>query len=391
MKKIALITCYFQHNYGSQLQALATQMICDCLGWPNETICIDGLKPEIQRAKYKYFLSRILDIHTIKDKMATVRKKIATMTNADYAKQLRLRDGLFDQFAKTQFRLSQQYDSKEELGHNANNYEAFIVGSDQLWLPSNISADYYTLNFIPDEVKVRKVAYATSFGISQLPKRQAKMARKFLPRFDNIMVREDSGKRIVKKLTGRDVPIVSDPTLLFSAQDWDELLPSSRRITEPYILCYLLGNNPAQRDWAKLLAAETGLKIVQLPNLDEYIKSDEGFADYPLYDVDALDFVALIRDARYVLTDSFHCTALSMLHKKDFFSFRRYQTDSAVSTNGRLYSLLANVGLSERMLTASEPISQCIQQTIDYAIVMPRIEEMRAQSIALLQKAIITE
>ena len=83
MKKIALVTCYFQHNYGSQLQALATQMICDKLGWPNETICIDGLKPEINKAKYRYFLSRCLDIQTIKDKMATVRKVYAKKTNKE--------------------------------------------------------------------------------------------------------------------------------------------------------------------------------------------------------------------------------------------------------------------------------------------------------------------
>ena len=94
MKKIALVTCYFQHNYGSQLQALATQMICDKLEWPNETICIEGLKSEINKAKYGYFLSRILDIHTILDKMATVRKVIAKKFNADYARNLRVRDDL---------------------------------------------------------------------------------------------------------------------------------------------------------------------------------------------------------------------------------------------------------------------------------------------------------
>ena len=156
MKKIALVTCYFQHNYGSQLQALATQMICDKLGWPNETICIDGLKPEINKAKYGYFLSRILDIHTILDKMATVRKVIAKKFNADYARNLRLRDHLFNQLAKAEFNLSPAFGSKAELSKNADQYAAFLVGSDQLWLPSNITADYYTLTFVP--AGIRKVA-----------------------------------------------------------------------------------------------------------------------------------------------------------------------------------------------------------------------------------------
>lgn len=388
MKKIALVTCYFQRNYGSQLQALATQKICDKLGWPNETICIDGLKPEINQAKYKYFLSRIWDINTIKDKMATVRKVIAKKTNADYASLLNLRDQLFDDFAHSKFRCSKRYDSKQELSEHAQDYSAFIVGSDQLWLPSNITADYYTLNFVPNGIGVKKVAYATSFGISQLPSRQAKLAQAFLPRLDSIMVREESGKKLVKQLIGKDVPVVCDPTLLFSAEEWAGELPQTRRIDEPYVLCYFLGNNPPQREWAKRLAQETGCKIVQLPNLDEYIKSDNGFADYPLYDVNPLDFVALIRDAKYVLTDSFHCTVFSALHQKEFFCFRRYNTDSIVSTNGRLDSLLSSFGLSSRMLTSKEDVQKSIASTIDYSIVLNKISKLREDSLSLLKQAI---
>ncbi len=388
MKKIALVTCYFQHNYGSQLQALATQMICDKLGWPNETIRIDGLKPEINKAKYKYFLSRCLDIHTIKDKMATVRKVYAKKTNACYAQNLLVRDTLFDQFSNEKFRLTKRYNSKAELGSDADNYSAFVVGSDQLWLPSNISADYYTLNFVPNGIGVRKIAYATSFGISQLPNKQAKLAQQFLPRFDSIMVREDSGKKLVKQLINLDVPVVCDPTLLFSAEEWAKEIPAERRIKEPYILCYFLGNNPSHRTWAKELAKKTNCKIVQLPNLDEYIKSDKGFADYPLYDVDPLHFVSLVRDAQFVLTDSFHCTVFSALHQKIFFCFRRYQSDGTVSTNGRLYSLLSSFGLSERMLTAKEPVEECLKKHIDYISVLNKIIEMRSESIELLKNAI---
>lgn len=388
MKKIALVTCYFQHNYGSQLQALATQMICDKLGWPNETICIDGLKPEINRAKCRYFFSRCLDIHTIKDKMATVRKIFAKKTNADYARNLQIRDDLFSQFAQERFQLSQRYNSKAELGKNSVNYSAFIVGSDQLWLPSNITANYYTLNFVPNSTDIRKIAYATSFGVSQLPSKQARMAKEFLPRFDYIMVREKSGKQLVKQLIGKDVPIVCDPTLLFTAEEWNSILPQEKRIKEPYILCYFLGNNPDHRVWAKNLAKVSHCKIVQLPNLDEYVKSDEDFADFPLYDINPLDFVALIRDANFVLTDSFHCTALSALFKKTFFCFRRYWDDGKVSTNGRLYSLLSSLNLSDRMLSAKEKVEVFLHSKIDYATTIQSIEQMRERSVKLLKDSI---
>lgn len=386
MKKIALVTCYFQHNYGSQLQALATQMIFDKLGLENETIRIDGLKPEINKAKYRYFLSKIFDLNTVRDKMATVRKQIAKRTNPEYARNLAARDRIFSHFAETKFTLSELYTSKSELSKNAHSYGAFVVGSDQLWLPSNISADYYTLNFVPEEVK--KIAYATSFGVSQLPHKQAEMAKKFLNRLNAIFVRETSGQKLIKQLTGKEVPLVCDPTLLFTAEEWNKQAPATRRIKENYILCYFLGNNPEQRSFTKRLAAALNCKIVQLPNLDEYIKSDEGFADYPLYDVSPLDFISLIRDAQFVLTDSFHCTVFSTLFEKPFFSFRRYNNDSQVSTNSRIYSLLDTFGIPERLLRGNEEISQCVKMQIDFAQVHQNIDLLRQKSIGYLTQAL---
>lgn len=395
MKKIALVTCYFQHNYGSQLQALATQMVCEKMGWPHETIRIDGLRKEINAAKYRYFLSRVFDRHTIADKMALVRKKVASKLNKEYGENLRKRDNLFAAFAEGQFSLSKQYNSKAELGKSAREYSSFIVGSDQLWLPSNISADYYTLNFVPEDVN--KVAYSTSFGVKCLPKKQARMAKQFLPRLNHIMVREETGKALIKQLTGLDVPVVADPTLLFTAEEWDERLKiNDERLKindENYILCYFLGNNPEQRSFAKKMAGATGCKIVQLPHLDEYVKSDVGFADYPMYDVDPLDFVALIRGAKYVLTDSFHCSVFSTLYQKTFFSFRRYASDSAVSTNSRIYSLLESFGLSERLITGQEEIIPLLEQLgkPDFSPSLRRIAKLREDSIALLKNAVENE
>ncbi|MCH5311504.1 MAG: polysaccharide pyruvyl transferase family protein [Prevotella sp.] len=386
MKKIALVTCYFQHNYGSQLQALATQMLFDKLGMENETIRIDGLKPEINRAKYGYFLSKIFDRNTVKDKMATVRKVVAKKTNPTYAHNLAIRDGIFSDFANAQFRLSHPYSSKAELGSHANEYSVFVVGSDQLWLPSNIAADYYTLNFVPDSIK--KIAYATSFGVSSLPRKQAAAAKRFLKRLDAIFVREISGQKLVKGLADREAPIVCDPTLLFTAEEWNRKATADRRVQAPYILCYFLGNNPKQRQFARRLAETAGCRIVQLPNLDEYIKSDEGFADEPLYDVSPLDFVALVRDARYVLTDSFHCTVFSSLFGKLFFSFRRYSNDSKVSTNSRIYSLLDILGLQERLLDGGEDAGKCLQMSINFEIVHNKIQNLRQQSVEMLIEAL---
>lgn len=106
VKKIALVTCYFQPNYGSQLQAFATQEVFKKLGLKHETIMIDGLLPEINKAKYRYFLNKILDINTVKDKMATVRKFIAKKRNLEYATNLSIRYDMFREFTNTMFTLS---------------------------------------------------------------------------------------------------------------------------------------------------------------------------------------------------------------------------------------------------------------------------------------------
>lgn len=375
-KKVALVTCYFQPNYGSQLQAYATQLLFDKMGVLNETICIDGLREEINKAKYRYFLSRIWDVNTVKDKFATVKKVWAMKTKGEKFKaNIAERKKMFDDFAKTMFHVSKTYNSKKELGNAAYSYSAFVVGSDQLWLPSNIEADYYTLNFVPEDVP--KVALATSFGISHLPKRQAEKAKRFLKRLDFCSVREQSGKRIVKELTGRDVPVVCDPTILFTAEEWASITKPDRFVDEPYIFCYFLGNNPEQRDFVKRFKKETGYRIVQLQHCDEYIKSDVGFPDIAPYNVGPKEFVRLIRDAEYVFTDSFHCSVFSMLHSKKFFTFRRYNNDSIVSTNGRLYSLLSLVGLEGRLLKGTEDVNKYIDMPIDYIAVHEKLAELR--------------
>lgn len=387
MKKIALVTCYFQLNYGSQLQAYATQRLFDKMNIPNETICIDGLKKEINIAKFKYFLSRIWDINTIKDKFSTVKKIWATKTkDKEFKANLIERREMFNNFVKTIFHISRIYNSKEELRKVANQYAAFVVGSDQLWLPSNIEADYYTLNFVPKNIP--KIALATSFGISRLPKRQARKAKKFLARIDYCSVREQSGQNIIKELTGRNVPIVCDPTILFTAEEWAEIATPERLIQEPYLFCYFLGNNPEQREFVRHFKEVTGYKIVQLQHCDEYIKSDIGFPDITPYNIGPKEFIRLIRDAEYIFTDSFHCTVFSMLHAKTFFTFPRYNNNSIVSTNGRLYSLLSLVGLENRLIKGYENVKICMDMPIDYASVHKKLAELRLSTLHFVENAL---
>lgn len=391
--KIALVTCYFQPNYGSQLQAFATQEAFVKLGLEHETIMIDGLLPEINKAKYKYFLSKILDVNTVKDKMATVRKLLAKKRNPEYARNLEVRYGMFRDFAANMFTLSGRYDSKAQLGIKAHDYAAFVVGSDQLWLPSNIAADYYTLNFVPDDVC--KIALATSFGISVLPEKYGRKAGEFLNRIDYVSVRETSGQKLVKQWADRDVPVVCDPTIMFDADGWKKAIGADgdgKRFAngEKYLFVYFLGNNPWEREIVKRVRKEPGLKIVQIAHSDEYVKSDEGFADFTPYNVGPREFVELIRDAEYVFTDSFHCSVFSMLNSKRFFTFPRYSNDGPASTNGRLYSLLSLVKQEKRMVRKSDVfnVADRLKEEVDYKVVHSELDKLRQFTWNWLEKAL---
>ena len=390
-KKIGIVSCYFQHNYGSMLQAYATQKILDRLGYENETINISGFRSEIRKAKVKYFIKASLtsDILLYKSGMAknVLRKKLS---KNEYTALSKIRDQRFDNFYKTHFRLSKKYLSMDELGRECEaNYSAVLVGSDQLWLPANIAADYYTLSFVPDTVNT--IAYATSFGQSVLPRKTADRASLFLKRIRHISVREESGQELVSQLSGRHVPIVCDPTLLFSGEEWLPVQKEEPLITGKYLLCYFLGKNPLHRKFAVELKKATGCRIIALPHLDEFTKDDEHYADERLYDIDPSDFVNLVRNAEYICTDSFHCSVFSILYRKNFFTFRRYMKETSQSTNSRLDSLFHMLSIEDRLLSGLEPIKDCLKQKTDYTLVHKQLELLRSRSYGYLTAALKDE
>lgn len=387
-KKTAIVSCYFQPNYGSMLQALATQMALDRLGIDNETICIDGLNREIRLAKMRYFAKASLTSDILLSKagmaMARMRRKVL---KGSYAQMMQERLQAFSDFENRWFRMSECYGSRAELTKAcADKYSAVLVGSDQLWLPANIAADYYTLSFVPDSVNT--ISYATSFGQAQLPRDSERAAMRFLPGIRHISVREKSGQKIVARLTGRRVPVVADPTLLFDGKEWMDVQKEKPLIEGDYIFCYFLGNNPQHRKFASRLAEKTGCRIVALPHIDEYVRSDEGYADETPWAVGPGDFLNLVRNAQWVLTDSYHCTAFSMQYERMFFTFRRYHRKTRQSTNSRLDTLLEQCGISERLLTGEEEISACTELSIDFADVRKRIERLRKYSWKYLESAL---
>ena len=384
MKKVGIVSCYFQHNYGSMLQAYATQMALDKIGIDNETINISEFYNEIKIAKIKYFIKASLTSDILLSKLGMAKNVlIKKYSKSDYAKNSQIRSTAFELFKNQNFRLSKSYKSKDQLSNECSyNYSAILLGSDQLWLPGNIAADYYTLNFVPKSVN--SIAFATSFGQSSLPKESASKAKKFLKKIKHIGVREKSGQDIVKELVGRRVPIVCDPTLLFTGEEWLKLQQREAIIKEPYILCYYLGNNLPHREFARRLKKETGYKIVALTHLDEYVKIDDEYADYSPYNINPFDFLNLVRNAEYICTDSYHCSVFSILYEKEFFAFRRYTRKTKSSTNSRLDTLFNLVGIDGRIMNGDENIKLCLKENVDWKKVQSNLKDVREYSYKYL-------
>lgn len=348
--KVALAINFDYHDYGGMLQAFATQRFLTKSGIQSEAIDFTNVKGDIGKRKWKYFLSNIFDLTIVKEKSKLIEKRIKQKQNGKLKAGMAERDNAFDKFCQSHFIVSRAFASWQDLANaSKNEYDAVVVGSDQLWLPSNVMADYYTLNWVPAEVK--KIAYATSFGIGSIPVRYDKEYSKYLNRIDYLSARETSGQEIIKKFTGRIVPLVNDPALLLDANGWNEVISKEPMIKERYVFCYFMGNNPEQRQFVKLLAKEKSLKIVALLHLDQYIPADEDYVDIAPWNVSPTDFVNLVKNAEYVCTDSFHGTVFSIIYSRNFYTFKRFNKKASLSTNTRITSLLVRLGLTDRLVT----------------------------------------
>lgn len=385
MENIAIVSCYFQKNYGSMLQAFATQQIVKELGYNPVTLSINGIAKDIRNRKLRHYAKQLGNWSVVKGKLGMVRNIVLKKLDPNFKSNINIRNKKFIEFEK-RYNLSEAFHSRSAMGDFCKTCKAVIVGSDQLWLPSNIDADYYTLNFVPDNVN--KIAYATSFGVSSLPNNYYGKVSVFLKRINHVSVREKSGKYIVSDVAEREVPVVCDPTLLFDKEDWNKHITPKKIINEKYIFCYFLGNNPEQREFADKLRKKTGYKIVSLLHMDEYVKSDNEYPDYAPFDIGPEEFVNLIRNAEYVLTDSFHGTVFSVINGKKFFTFRRFKDGSSLSTNSRIYSLFDLIGLPKHFIRGTEDMDKLLSYQIEYEPVWDRISDLRESSLKYLRDAI---
>lgn len=383
-RKVGIVSCYFKNNYGSMLQAYATQKFLDINSIPNETINVRDLE-DFKKGKKKYYISQTANFGFIKTKIGMIKLKALQKVNRNLGKNFRIRNKEFQKF-KTNFKLTRTFHTYKDIAEYArDNYSDVIVGSDQLWLPVNIVADYYTLNWVPDDIN--KISYSTSFGVSLIPNKYKEKYASFLKRLNHISVRENNAVNLVKELSGQDCKLVCDPTLLLTSEQWKEIQTEERLVDEKYIFCYFLGNNIEHRKFVKRLKEKTGYKIVSINHCDEYVKYSDIYADIVPYNVGPAEFINYIKNAEFVCTDSFHGTIFSLIYNTKFYTFERFNSKNKMSTNSRIHSLLKIARLEDRLLTGLEDVNQ-LNDSIDFNNANNALNELRSESAEWLLKSI---
>lgn len=349
---------YQQRNYGSQLQARATIKILEDVGLDYRILQYNkkGIWFKIKN------IYRVFNPIFLNDRIQDFYKSRSMSKHP----QIVRRNKLFDNYSKKWFgEKTVSLDYYSDLQKYANSLDAVITCSDQLWSPAALGTNFYNLMFVPN--KVRKISLASSFGVGQIPKYQIKATKRYLERIDYISMRENRGAEIVKELVGREVPVLMDPVFAYTKEEWEEIVPPKQIYDFPYIFCYYLGNNISHRKMAEEFAKEIGLKIVALKYQDSYLSYDSIFGDICPFEVDSDDFLNIIRGANYILTDSFHGCAFSVICEKEFFVFNRYVSDSVISKNTRLDTLCENLGLQDRRIMGVVKLSNKLQSAIDYS------------------------
>lgn len=307
MKKIGVLTIDSM-NYGNRLQNYAVHFVFKKLGY-----------------KISNFRKKSIDV---KDVLQAIKHLIRDMLKKDiYANYRRFNRKML---------YNNDYVNTDVISIKSNNYDAIIVGSDQIW---NTSFDFISSNhFLPID-HPKKISFSASFGIGSIPfEREISQC---LNSYKAISVRENAGAEIIKKFTGRDAVVLVDPTMLLTKEEWRKIEKKPRGAKDGYILTYFL--SPKCEEAKRKLEEIKGTKhIYEILNSDDSIAGKAGPAE----------FLWLFDHADFVLTDSFHACVFSFLFGKPFIVYDRNWNEG--NMNSRLDTLLSKFSLERKYVNSNK-------------------------------------
>lgn len=364
--KAAVITRHGISNYGSLLQAMATQQVIEDMGHTCEII--DYIRDDesyMQQEKTLLRRKPEWNENPVKRMLYLAVRQPAGIAAGRY----------FEKARRKYLQLPKRYTAREQLVREKPEADVYITGSDQVWGPvENGSYDStYCLSFT--EETDRRIAYAASFGHTDMTPELQEYYRKWLSRYEYIAVREDSAAEILKNMGIRAVQVL-DPTLLLDAAYWS-------RYTQPiregkYLLIYQLHNDRRLDEYAEKAAASTKLPLIRISASLHQISRKGKFVWLP----ETGQFLSYIKNAECLITDSFHGTAFAINFHTPFVEVL---PDN--NTGTRNMSILKMTGLTDRILTNVNDTALA-ERKIDYTEADRILADKRKESLGILRSMI---
>lgn len=371
-KKIALFSCHNEPNYGSMLQAYALAESIHLLGKHAEYVnyhvsqkptllsrlrrCVSWLLHVlyIRRRESEFAFFQTEPFRKVMEKYAEFHQKYMPVANIDY-----------------------DSDSVKNI-FSFDKYSRYIVGSDQMWAPHLYSPNKpYFLDWLDFP---NRNSYATSLGGVVFTDEYLSLLIDKLSKFDNISCREKTNCKMLSEKLGKDVKYVLDPTLLLNSVQWGKVAISPLSNKRPYILAYILGEKDCITQFAEKLGQKKNLPVYYILTRPKYLTYKN-----VLGDVGPAEFVGLIRDADYIVTDSFHGSLFSINFNRNFYAFSKREGNLNTMDNVRILEFLSELGLQSRFQADSEAV---FLSDIEYTDVNRLIETLRDSSNKYLKSIV---
>lgn len=366
-KNICVATWYNALNYGTCLQSYALVKVLINNGY-------NAYIPETLKYYYYDFMDH--PIVSAKRIIELISKKPAKKFNK-LDSEYQIRQKKINDFADKYNNIYKikSYSDYKQLQKDSDIY---ITGSDQIWNPY-IIREAFLLTFVKDNKK--KVAYASSIGVEKIPDFRRKLYKRALSKFYKIGVREKSAQKELSELLNRDITNVLDPTYLLAKEDWENILTNNLPIEENnnYIFCYFVGENQDWVDDIKKLSHKIGLPV-HIVTSEARIVPNVGVVHA---DFGVEEFLTAIHNAKYVITDSFHAIAFSVIFNKNFAVYKRFKDTDKASQNSRIYDILNLFELENRLVSSYEDL-KILNVPVEYENVNNIINQEREKSLNFL-------
>lgn len=366
--KVALLSFHNAYNYGAALQAYALQEYVGSLGHVCEYVNYVN-NSRMHSYDMDYQLKK-----AIHDK--NVKQGVKLAVGKPFMKK---RGVNFEQFYKDRLRKTEKlYTCSEEVRELNDQYDKFIVGSDQVWNPKNNGGDCaFLLDFVNDREK--RIAYSSSFGTSEVPLEFQKRYQEEFNKFGYLSSREGMGQKLIKELTGRDSMFVMDPVFLPGVSEWKKIAKKPNE-TKEYLFFYTNRNNQVDQF----------LNVFGKSDYRYHILSSHlGVGDFAdrqkkvVFSMAPEEFLGEIENSNLVVTASFHCLAFAIIFHKQFVVL----LTGDLGKDERVLNLLEITGLKSRIFS-SKMTKEEIYAPIDYSKVDEKLEEYIGDSKSYLQAAI---